>query len=260
MTCETNFQDVTEISGDMVTSEQVSHICTRYYWAGSYCEGKDILEAACGAGQGLGYLQSLAKSLRAGDYSDDVLSVARNHYKDRVELFRFDAQKMPFKDQSLDVVILFEAIYYIPDASRFVKECRRILRPNGIVLIATANKDLYDFNPSPYSVRYFGVVELRSLFEGEGFSCEFFGCTPLAKVSIRQRLLRPIKRLAVAFHLIPKTMKGKRFLKRVVFGKLVNMPLEIDENTAPYVPPTPIQDDRADHIHKIIFCAAKLMQ
>jgi len=260
MTSETDFKNVTELSGDMVTAEQVSRICTRYYWAGSYCKGKDVVEAACGAGQGLGYLQSLAKSLKAGDYSDNVLSVARNHYRDRVALLRFNAQDMPFEDKSVDTVILFEAIYYIPEASKFVRECRRILRPGGMVLIATANKDLYDFNPSPYSVRYFGIVELRYLFENEGFSCEFFGCTPVTSISLRQRLLRPIKRLAVALHLIPKTMKGKQFLKRIVFGKLVTMPPEIDENTALYVPPTPIPNNRADQAHKIIFCIARLGQ
>ena len=260
MSCKTDFQDVTEISGDMVTPEQVSHICTRYYWAGSYCQDKDVLEAACGAGQGLGYLHSLAKSLRAGDYSGVILDIARNHYKDRIPLLRFDAQDMPFADQSFDVVILFEAIYYLEDVLKFISECKRVLRRGGTILIATANKDLYDFNPSPYSIKYFGVMELRSLLEENGFSCEFFGCTPVTRVSFRQRLFRPMKKLAVALHLIPKTMKGKQFLKRIVFGKLVHMPQEIGAETTAYVPPTPIPDDREDRVHKVIFCAAKLAQ
>jgi len=61
---------------------------------------------------------------------------------------------MPFEDKSKDVIILFEAIYHIPDADRFVKECVRVLWPGGKVLVGTANKDLYDFNPSPYSYKY----------------------------------------------------------------------------------------------------------
>ncbi|MCD6265910.1 MAG: BrnT family toxin [Deltaproteobacteria bacterium] len=31
-------------------------------------------------------------------------------------------------------------------------DCVRVLRPGGKVLIATANKDLYDFNPSPHRI------------------------------------------------------------------------------------------------------------
>jgi len=86
---------------------------------------------------------------------------------------------MPFGDKSEDMIILFEAIYYIPDAKKFVEEYARVLRPGGKVLIATANKDLYDFNPSPHSYIYYGVVELNDLFARHGFETEFFGDTPI---------------------------------------------------------------------------------
>ncbi len=147
----TDYAAVTELSGDEVSQEQVERMCHRYYWAGRYCRGKDVLEVACGSGQGLGYLGGIAKSLKAGDYSEDILERARSHYGARVELRQFDAQDMPYPDDSLDVVILFEAIYYILSVEAFINECKRVLRSSGKVLIATANKDLYDFNPSPYS-------------------------------------------------------------------------------------------------------------
>ena len=164
-----DYASVTEIAGDDVTLEQINRLCSRYYWAGQYCADKDIVEAACGTGQGLGYINDVAKSLDAGDYSDDILSIARRYYGDRIRLIHFDAQYLPFKEKSKDVIILFEAIYYLPDAEQFVRECVRILRPGGKVLIATANKDLFDFNPSPHSYKYYGVVELDSLFSKYGF-------------------------------------------------------------------------------------------
>jgi SAM-dependent methyltransferase len=224
---DNNYISVTEIVGDEVTQEQVDRLCNRYYWAGQYCFGKDVVEAACGSGQGLGYLVGIARSLEAGDYSDEILSIARWHYRERIALRQFDAQKMPFEDKSKDVIILFEAIYYLPDAERFVRECARVLRPRGKVLIATANKDLYDFNPSPHSYRYYGVVELRELFVKSGFEAEFFGDTRVGEVSMRQKILRPIKKIVVALGVMPKSMVGKKFLKRIVFGGLVKMPAEI---------------------------------
>jgi len=177
-----DYISVTEIAGDEVTQEQVDRLCNRYYWAGQYCSGKDVVEVACGSGQGLGYLSGITRSLEAGDYSDEILSIARRHYGERIALRQFDAQDMPFADRSKDVIILFEAIYYLPDAERFVQECVRVLRPGGKVLIATANKDLYDFNPSPHTYKYYGVVELRNLFAGHGFTTEFYGDTPLESV------------------------------------------------------------------------------
>jgi len=252
-----DFLEITETSGDEVSQEQFERMCHRYYWAGAYCDGKDVLEAASGTGQGLGYLSKHAKHLAAGDYSADILNIARRHYRDRVPLSRFDAQSLPYRDRSFDVVILFEAMYYLPSVERFVEECRRVLKKDGVVLIATANKDLYDFNPSPHSYRYFGVVEFEKLFSEHGFSVECFGSTPIDEVSFRQRFLRPVKKLAVHSGLIPKTANGKKFLKKLVFGKLVPMPAEIEEGMMPYEPPVQLPLGCPDRRHKVIYCAAR---
>ena len=255
---DNDYISVTEIAGDEVTQEQVDRLCNRYYWAGLYCSGKDVVEVACGSGQGLGYLAGISKSLEAGDYSDEILSITRRHYEKRIALKQFDAQEMPFADKSKDVIILFEAIYYIPDAERFVRGCSRVLRPGGKVLIATANKDLYDFNPSPHSYKYYGVVELNELFARHGFEAEFFGDTSVGDVSIRQRILRPVKKLAVMLGIMPKTTAGKKWLKRIVFGGLVRMPVEITAETSQYIEPVRISSSRLDTEHKVIYCVASL--
>lgn len=249
---------VTELSGDEVSQEQVERLCNRYYWAGRYCAGKDVLEVACGTGQGLGYLSKLSKNFSAGDYSEEILKIAKAHYGARIHLKQFDAQDMPYADNSLDVIILFEAIYYLPSAEKFVSECRRILRNGCKVLIATANKDLYDFNPSPHSYKYYGVVELNNLFANHGFSVECFGNTLVDELSWRQKILRPIKKTAVKLGLAPKSMNGKKLLKRLVFGGLVKMPAEIEEVMAPYVEPTKLSSFQADKKHKVIYCVATL--
>jgi SAM-dependent methyltransferase len=253
-----DFLSVTELAGDEVTREQVDRFFHRYYWAGAYCRGKDVLEAACGTGQGAGYLAGLARSYLAGDYSEEILRLARGHYGDRIGFLRFDAQDMPFPGRCLDVVILFEAIYYLPSVERFVSECRRVLRHDGKVLIATANKDLYDFNPSPYSHVYYGVKELGALFGRHGFTTEFFGNTPVGSLSWRQKILRPAKKLIVDSGLMPKSMAGKKLLKRMVFGSLVPMPAEIPEETAPFPAPASVSSGRSDMRHKVIYCVASL--
>jgi SAM-dependent methyltransferase len=251
-----DFLGVTELGGDEVALEQVERLAHRYLWAAAYCEGRDVLEVACGSGQGLGLLATRARRLWAGDISRPLLERARRHYGERAALLELDAQRLPFPDASLDEVLLFEAIYYLPDAPAFVAECRRVLRPGGHVLIASANPDLWDFNPSPYSVRYYGVVELAGLFAAAGLPCRFFGHLPVAAVSLRQRLLRPIKKVAASLGLIPKTMAGKKWLKRLVFGGLVTMPAELEVQTLPYLPPTPLPEVRPDRRFKVIYAAA----
>jgi len=258
MKVNNDYISVTEIAGDEVTQEQVDRLCNRYYWAGAHCVNKDIVEAACGSGQGLGYLAGVAENLEAGDYSDEILSIARRHYGERISLKQFDAQDMPFEDNSRDVIIIFEAIYYIPDAEQFVRECVRVLRPGGKMLIATANKDLYDFNPSPHTYKYYGVVELNELFSIAGFQVQCYGATPVSSVSLKQKLLRPVKKIVVSLGLMPRSMAGKKFLKRLVFGSMVAMPAEITSDTSTYTPPTSIPNHKPDTHHKVIYCKATL--
>lgn len=252
-----DFTDVTEMAGDEISFEQLVRLANRYYWAGDFAKGKDVLEVACGTGPGLGYLSKLSNTLVAGDYSHAMVSQVKKHYGNRIRVEQFDAQNLPFQDGSLDVIIIFEALYYIPSADAFVAECKRVLRPGGVVLVSNANKDLYDFNPSPHSFVYHGVTELTDLFSSAGFETRFWGSTPIAEIGVKQKILRPIKKLVVASGLMPKSMAGKKLLKRLVFGNPVEMPLEIDENTAERETPMALDSGVANDRFKVIYCAAK---
>ena len=184
---------MTELQGSYVSQVQIDRIYYRYCWAGKYCHNKDFLEVVCRTRQGLGFLSKIAKCLNAGDYSEKILEIAREHYGNRITLKQFDAQNMPYKDNSIYVIVLFEAIYYLLSAERFVNEYRRVLKDGGKILIVTANMDLYDFNPSPYCYKYYGIVELKELFTKQKFVVEFYGNTPVNKLSLRQKFFRPVK-------------------------------------------------------------------
>jgi ubiquinone/menaquinone biosynthesis C-methylase UbiE len=255
-----DFSEVTELVGSQITAEQLQRMYHRYEWAAGFCAGKDVVEVACGSGPGIGILSQASKSLEAGDYSGGILALARAHYGTRVRLMQMDAQSLPFRDASKDVIILFEAIYYVPDAARFVAECKRVLRPGGCVLVATANKDLWDFNPSPMSHRYYGARELTDLLREFGFDSDIYGYMPVSTVSWRQKLLRPAKRLAVGVGMIPGSLKGKRFLKRLVFGQLVTMPAELSIRGEEIVQPIQVSGGEADCLHKVLYCRATLAQ
>jgi SAM-dependent methyltransferase len=259
MTALPDFATVTDVAGDEVTQEQLVRVQARYSWALPYCRDRDVIEVACGTGAGLGLLAGSARSLLAGDLTPSLVQRARAHYGNRVDVREFDAATIPVADRSADVVILFEAIYYLPDVERFLTEARRVLRPGGTLLLSSANKDLYDFNPSPFSTRYFGVVELAQLLSRFGFSSSFFGNSALSAISWKQRVLRPIKRFAVAAGLIPKTMAGKRWLKRIVFGGMLTMPPELSSaqvQAAGALEAVPLPSDRPCTEFKIFFCAA----
>jgi ubiquinone/menaquinone biosynthesis C-methylase UbiE len=245
------------LAGDLASEEQVRRLYRRYYWAGNYVRGKEVLEVACGAGQGLGYLGSLATRVVGADISPTVLERARNHYGKRVTLCQFSAESIPYPDASFDVVLMFEAIYYVPDAEKFLREAHRVLRPGGYLLLVTANKDLFDFTPSPFSVRYYGTMEMEELLSKTGFRVAFFGDTAVASVSSRQRIFRPLKRIATIVGLMPKSKRLKAFLKRIVFGPIRELPPEVQAgvDTGPAL--TPLPCGHPDTTHKVIYCEAR---
>ena len=67
-----DYTTVTEIPRGRVTREQLTRMCTRYYFASKFCEGKDVLEVGCGAGQGLGYLARKARRVVGGDCTENM--------------------------------------------------------------------------------------------------------------------------------------------------------------------------------------------
>ncbi len=252
-----NYAHVTEVTGESVSREQINRMLNRYHFARGYCQKREVLELACGSGQGLGYLSKGAKRITGGDYCGPLLRTAQDHYRTRLPLVQLDAQKVPFRDGSFDAVILYEAIYYLGDCASFTRECYRILRPGGILLLCTANRDLPDFNPSPLSHRYFSPPDFSDLLTPVGFRVECFADFPVDYHSPKQRVLSWVKKSMVRLDLMPKTMAGKKIFKRLLFGKLVPLPPEITEDMGAPQNPTPISLHEKDTSHKVLFAVAK---
>ncbi|MFH1563837.1 MAG: class I SAM-dependent methyltransferase [Nitrospirota bacterium] len=249
-----DFSIVTEVTGYNVTDEQIERMYARYHFASSFCEDKNVLEVACGSGQGLGYLGKKAKKVIGVDIDKKLLEITKRHYdgRDKIRLMQADAQQLPFKNKSFDIVILYEAIYYLPYPERFIEESYRILTDEGILLICTANKDWCDFNPSPYSTKYFSARELYSLLKQNFSNVKIYVAFPIFD-SVKDKVISLIKRIAVKFHLIPKTMKSKEFFKRIFCGKLFPLPPEIKNGMAKYASPIPTSYDLPNYQYKVLF-------
>jgi len=253
----TDFTTVTELPGSQATREQRARLYHRYYTAGNYTAGKRVLEVACGAGLGLGYLARTASSVVGGDYTENLLRIAQSHYQGRVPLVRLDAHHLPFRDRAFDLVVLFEAIYYLGQAEQFIAESRRVLSDGGILLIGTVNKDWSEFTPSALSTRYFSIPELRDLLTQHGFAnLEFFGGFPTTATSPQQKIVSLIRRIAVVLNLVPKTLGAREYLKRLFYGRLTPLKPEVEDGMAELYPLIPIPSDSPNSQYKILYAVA----
>ena len=223
-----DYSTITEQPEQGATQLQLAMLSTRYAWAASHAAKKDVAEIACGAGLGLGCLARVAKSVEAGDLNAANCRIAEATYADRdnIRVRQMDALDLPFADRSLDVVLLFEAIYYLPDADAFLSEASRVLRPGGRLLISTVNREWSGFNASPFHTRYLSAAELTYSLSRAGFAVNLGVGFP-EKAGALDSVVGQIRRAAVAAHLIPQTMTGKAFLKRLFYGSLEQLPREL---------------------------------
>jgi ubiquinone/menaquinone biosynthesis C-methylase UbiE len=260
MRSERGFPDyatVAELPGQGSSSEQLSMLYTRYAFAASRVQHQRVLEIACGAGMGLGYLAERPNWVVGGDCTESLLREARTTYRGKMPLVRLDAQALPFCAGSADLILLYEAIYYLARPEAFLQECRRVLSNHGLLILSSVNREWADFHPSPFHQRYFSVRELETLFLEQHFKVEIFGAFPHENHSPKDHLVSVIKRLAIKGRLVPSTMRSKQWLKRLVFGKLLTIPSVIADGLVPYQEPVqlPTTDPVTDF--KILFAVAR---
>lgn len=254
-----NFNLITEVPGLKASKEQIDRLYHRYKFASEFIAGKDVLEIGCGAGIALGFLAEKSRSVAGVDIDEKNVTIARSLYTNHksIKISVADAHKLDFIDNSFDLVIFYEAIYYLKKPERFVSEASRVLRENGLLIICTVNKDWQDFHPSPFTHRYFSVPELFLLLQKEFNSVECYGAFHTKSNGIVGQCVSLMKRAATRFHLIPGSLAARAYLKRIFFGPLQPLPDQIREGMTSYEEPIPLSSDKPTEDYKIIYAVAR---
>lgn len=271
MNKQVDYSSITESPNLKATQEQLERLYQRYHFARQYAMNKDILEAACGSGIGLGYLAQVANKVVGIDIEAKNVELARNCYKEderlrgsedavdekcniKVELM--DAHALDYPDKCFDLVLLYEAIYYLKEPGKFISEAERVLRKDGKLIVCTVNKDWDDFHPSPFTYKYLSVPELHEALKHKFREIEIYGGFPVDNHGMKNKVVSLIKRAAVDFNLIPGSLKTRAYLKRIFMGKLVSLPDEVYEGMAQYDAPVPITVNKLNKDYKIMYAVA----
>lgn len=136
------------------------------------CAGAVVLEAGCGEGYGADLLAGVARTVLGLDY--DALTVAHvaRRYP-RVTVARTNLVALPIRDTSLDAVVSLQVIEHLWDQERFLRECRRVLRPRGVLFVSTPNRITFspgrDIPLNPFHTRELSGSELAGLVRDAGF-------------------------------------------------------------------------------------------
>jgi len=103
-----------------------------------------VLECACGTGLITAAVAGKCRELVATDYSDGMLKQAGKKCGSfpNVEIRSADILKLPFPDESFDIVIAANVIHLLDDPHKALSELDRVCRPGGKLIIPTyVNKE-----------------------------------------------------------------------------------------------------------------------
>jgi len=147
----------------------------RYAFAAHYVQGAAVLDVACGTGYGARHLADRGASFVVGvDIAVDALDYCREHYQgDGVYFAAIDAPRLGFPDDTFQVVVSLETIEHLADAEAYLAEIRRVMSPNGLLVLSTPNRITFSPNPdeaaSDFHFREYSAQELKPLL-GRHFS------------------------------------------------------------------------------------------
>lgn len=151
----------------------------RYLVACDLAAGKDVLDIACGEGYGSARLALSARKVYGVDISDEVVvHASANYVADNIRFLVGSCDAIPLPDRSVDLVVSFETIEHHDKHDEMMLEIKRVLRPNGVVIISSPDKQTYSIEPNyrnPYHVKELFAGEFRELLSNHFRNTKHFG-------------------------------------------------------------------------------------
>lgn len=113
-----------------------------YDFAATYCRGGRVLDLGCGSGYGTFRIAGVAEAVTGVDVAEDAVAFARARYSRPNLSFLpiVPGGRLPFPDDSFDVVLSFQVIEHVHDVRGYLEEARRVLRPEGVMIIITPDR------------------------------------------------------------------------------------------------------------------------
>jgi SAM-dependent methyltransferase len=140
--------------------------------------GRQVLDAGCGAGPGLRFFHDRGSRVTGLDRSSYALERAALLVPE-AQLIQVDLQAgLPLAPAHFDLVVLGDVIEHVTDGGRLLRDCYRVLRPGGALVLSTVNRwdvrrywqgDQWSGVADPSHVHLYSPPEMRRVLQAAGF-------------------------------------------------------------------------------------------
>ena len=120
-------------------------------------EGLKILDIGCGGGLVAEPISRLGAELVAIDASQKNINVAKIHAEKsdlKIDYQCISAEDLASQNQQFDVVMALEIIEHVADVEKFIEACAKLVKPNGLLFVATLNRTAKSLLMAKFGVEY----------------------------------------------------------------------------------------------------------
>jgi len=143
-------------------------------------QGKNVLDVGCGAGTDLARFARGGAVVTGVDISSSAIALARQNFAQQgltADLREADGERLPFADESFDLVFAHGVVQYTSNDAALVAECRRVLKPGGTAIFQVYNRISWlnalgklmkvglEHEDAPVLKKY-SIAEFRALLRG----------------------------------------------------------------------------------------------
>jgi len=110
-------------------------------------KGLEILDIGCGGGLLCEPLSKLGAKITGIDPSNDNIEIAKLHSKEtnlNIKYICCSPENLNLNNK-FDVILNMEVIEHVSNTNLFIKNCSKLIKKNGIMFVATINKNLKSF-------------------------------------------------------------------------------------------------------------------
>ena len=99
---------------------------------------KTVLELATGTGLIAKHIVNAAAHIEATDASPEMIAEAkRDNHSAKLHFSVQDMFRLPYANQSFDVVIVSNALHIVPQPEKSLREIKRVLKDDGVLIAPT---------------------------------------------------------------------------------------------------------------------------
>lgn len=136
----------------------------RYALARDHARGRRVIDLACGEGYGAALLSGVAAFVLGVDIDPDTIQHATAAYqRTNLRFLAGSIVSLPLMAPvAFDMAVCFEALEHVEDQGALLAEAKRVLKPDGLLIVSTPNKDVYE-DDNPFHRRELSLAEFRAL-------------------------------------------------------------------------------------------------